>query len=106
METPDTDNMGPGMRRLLGLADRVAASAINVLLLGETGAGKEVVARRIHARSPRAAGPFVAINCAGLNDNLVESELFGHERGAFTGALQAKPGLLEVAAGGTVFLDE
>jgi two-component system, NtrC family, response regulator AtoC len=86
--------------------ERIAKSGINVLVLGETGAGKEVTARRIHGDSQRAAGPFIAINCAAVPDALLESELFGHEAGAFTGARAAKPGLLETAGGGTLFLDE
>jgi DNA-binding NtrC family response regulator len=94
------------MQRLQELAARAAAGDINVLILGETGAGKEVLARAIHAASARAARAMVAINCAALSMSLLESELFGHERGAFTGAGQAKPGLLETAPGGTVFLDE
>ena len=88
------------------LVDLVAASNLSVVLLGETGVGKEVTAARIHAGSPRRGGPFVRINCAALAETLLESELFGHERGAFTGAVKAKTGLLEAANGGTVLLDE
>ena len=88
------------------LVDLVAASNLSVVLLGETGAGKEVTAARIHAGSPRSGGPFVRINCAALAETLLESELFGHERGAFTGAVKAKTGLLEAGNGGTVLLDE
>jgi two-component system response regulator AtoC len=98
--------LDPAMQRLYRLAERVADSTICVLLLGETGVGKEVLAETIHRRSPRAGKPFLRLNCAALSESLLESELFGHERGAFTGALQAKPGLLEAAHGGTVFLDE
>jgi DNA-binding NtrC family response regulator len=94
------------MRRVYKLARRIAGSSINVLLLGETGVGKEVMARRIHDLSPRASKPFVGLNCASLHEQLVESELFGYEKGAFTGAQQTKPGLIETADGGTVFLDE
>jgi transcriptional regulator with PAS, ATPase and Fis domain len=94
------------MQRVQALADRAAAGEINVLILGETGVGKEVLARAIHAASARATKPMVSINCAALSESLLESELFGHEKGAFTGAVQAKAGLFETAPGGTVFLDE
>ncbi|HKA90115.1 MAG TPA: sigma 54-interacting transcriptional regulator [Haliangiales bacterium] len=94
------------MARVLKLAERIAPGTLPVLILGETGSGKEVLAQRIHALSPRAQKPFLSLNCAALSETLLESELFGHERGAFTGAVAAKPGLLETAEGGTVFLDE
>lgn len=94
------------MRQLYQTVDRIAQSAINVLVLGETGVGKEVMAEEIHLRSPRLKKPLVSLNCAAFSEQLLESELFGHEAGAFTGAARAKPGLLEVADGGTVFLDE
>jgi two-component system, NtrC family, response regulator AtoC len=97
---------GDAMGRIYKLAHRIAASQINVLLLGETGVGKEVMARTIHAASTRASKPFLGLNGATLGEQLFESELFGYERGAFTGATQAKPGLIETADGGTVFLDE
>jgi two-component system response regulator AtoC len=96
----------PAMQAVYVEADRAARAAISVLLLGETGVGKEVLARAIHARSPRASGPFIGINCAAINEPLLESELFGYERGAFSGAQQARPGLFEAAEGGTLFLDE
>ncbi len=96
----------PRMREVLDLALRVATSNVPVLILGETGVGKEVLARMIHARSPRAEGPFVVVDGGSIPDALLPSELFGHERGAFTGADRAKPGLFEVASGGTLFLDE
>jgi len=98
--------LAPNMRALYEQVARAAASSINVLVLGETGVGKEVLARAVHNLSARKAGPFVALNCAALTESLLQSELFGHEKGAFTGALQARAGLLETAAGGTVFLDE
>ncbi|MCA9848792.1 MAG: sigma 54-interacting transcriptional regulator, partial [Dehalococcoidia bacterium] len=88
------------------LADAVAPHATTVLLFGDTGTGKGMLARYLHGRSPRAGRPFVELNCAGLSRELTESELFGHERGAFTGATARKLGLLEAADGGTLFLDE
>jgi transcriptional regulator with GAF, ATPase, and Fis domain len=94
------------LRELLDEIARVAASDAKVLITGESGAGKELVARAIHARSMRAREPFVAINCAGLPETLLESELFGHVKGSFTGAYRDKPGKLEYADRGTVFLDE
>jgi two-component system response regulator AtoC len=94
------------MERVHLLAERAAAGTINVLIVGETGVGKEVLAERVHRQSPRAEKPFLCLNCASLSEHLLESELFGHERGAFTGASETKPGLLETAPGGTVFLDE
>jgi len=97
---------GGPMAGLFRLIERVAPSDIAVLILGETGVGKEVVAERVHQSSKRSEGPFVKLNCAALSASLLESELFGHERGAFTGAAEAKPGLLETAQGGTIFLDE
>jgi two-component system response regulator AtoC len=96
----------PEMQRLHEQLDKIAGSMMSVLILGETGVGKEVVARRVHERSARRDRPFVAINCAALSDGLIEAELFGHERGAYTGASSSRMGLLEAAAGGTVFLDE
>jgi two-component system response regulator AtoC len=96
----------PIMKAAYDLAGRAAASPISVLILGETGVGKEVIAADIHKRSARAKGPFLGLNCAALSESLLESELFGHEKGAFTGALERRTGLFESAAGGTVFLDE
>src|SRR5580693_4118856 len=98
--------VGVSMRALEPMIDKIAAGTINVLVLGETGAGKEVIARTLHARSPRSSRPLLCINCAALSESLLESELFGHEKGAFTGAVAAKEGLLESAEGGSVFLDE
>src|SRR5690349_3320412 len=96
----------PEMRRAFEMAERVAATDSTVLILGESGTGKDLLAQEVHARSPRAAKPFVAVNCAALPETLIESELFGYERGAFTGAAQQKKGKFEQAHGGTLFLDE
>ena len=96
----------PEFRKTLELAERVAPSDSTVLITGETGSGKEMVAKLIHARSNRAERPFVVVECAALQRELLQSELFGHDRGAFTGADRKKPGLFEVADGGTIFLDE
>ena len=96
----------PAMRALYALAEKAARGMINVLVLGESGVGKEILAETVHRLSPRSAGPFVCLNCAALSDTLLESELFGYEKGAFTGAVQPKVGLLEAASGGTLFLDE
>jgi Nif-specific regulatory protein len=94
------------MHEVLELVDRAASSPSTVLLTGETGTGKEVIARELHARSGRSEEPFVAINCAAFPETLLESELFGHVKGAFTGADRAKSGLFEAALDGTLFLDE
>ncbi len=96
----------PALNRLLTITDRAARTDATVLLMGESGVGKEVFARYIHEHSPRAGKPFVAINMAAIPDNLIESELFGFEKGAFTDAVEAKAGQFEAANGGTVFLDE
>ncbi|MGB0971780.1 MAG: sigma-54 factor interaction domain-containing protein, partial [Mycobacterium sp.] len=94
------------LRRAVERADKVALAECRVLLEGESGTGKELFARRIHARSRRADGPFVAINCSAIPPELFESELFGHERGAFTGAGSERRGLFRQAGGGTLFLDD
>ncbi len=96
----------PTMRRVYELIDRIAATGLTVLILGETGVGKEVVAETLHRRSPRAAGPLIKLNCAAVAESLLESELFGHEKGAFTGADRRRVGFFEAASGGTLFLDE
>jgi DNA-binding NtrC family response regulator len=105
-EGDDFVTADPATQELLALVDRVAARDIAVLVTGESGTGKELVARRIHAHSPRAKGPFVAVNAAALPETLAESELFGAEKGAYTGADQSRAGRFEEANGGTLFLDE
>ena len=97
---------GPALRKLLTRVEAVASSDATVLIRGENGTGKELAARAIHCRSPRREGPFVPVHCAALNPNLLESELFGYEPGAFTGAAKRKDGYIEAARGGTLFLDE
>jgi len=97
---------GPAMQKVYGLTRQVAPSNASVLLLGETGTGKELIAKAIHHLSPRGSGPFVRVNCGALAENLLESELFGHVRGAFTGAIENRTGRFEAAHTGTVFLDE
>src|ERR1700682_4945134 len=96
----------PAMRAVYRLTRLVATSRASVLLVGETGTGKEVIARNIHRLSPRADGPYVRVNCGALSESLLESELFGHIKGAFTGAVDNKTGRFEAAHGGTIFLDE
>ena len=96
----------PRSRALMLRIQQIAPSDATVLVIGETGTGKEIVARHIHDLSSRAGQPFVAVNCGAFSETLVESELFGHERGAFTGAVAPKPGWFEAAHGGTLFLDE
>jgi two-component system, NtrC family, response regulator HydG len=96
----------PSMRQVFQVIDRVAPTDASILIAGESGTGKELVARAIRDRSRRAGGPFIKVNCGALTETLLESELFGHERGAFTGAIKRKPGRFELADGGTLFLDE
>jgi len=105
-DLPLTDSRSSVMQAVLRTARQAANSDATIILLGESGAGKNVLARQIHEWSPRHERPFVVVNCTTLSDQLLESELFGHVRGAFTGAIKNKPGRLEAAAGGTVFLDE
>ena len=105
-EIPEFIGASPAIRKILDLVPRVASTPSTVLITGESGTGKELLARAIHSQSPRAAGPFLSINCGALPEGLLESELFGHVRGAFTGAVRDNPGLFAEAAGGTLFLDE
>jgi two-component system response regulator HydG len=102
----DMVGSSPAWRRALEVATQAAPSVATVLVLGESGTGKELLARYIHERSARAKGPFVAVNCAAIPETILESELFGHEKGAFTGAVSRKEGRFQKAAGGTLFLDE
>jgi two-component system response regulator AtoC len=106
VEGVDMIAVDPATRDLVRQLEQVAPTAATVLLLGESGTGKEVAARLVHERSPRAEGPFVAVNCAAVSPHLVESEMFGHEKGAFTGATERRRGRFELADGGTLFLDE
>ncbi|MBM3627503.1 MAG: sigma-54-dependent Fis family transcriptional regulator [Alphaproteobacteria bacterium] len=103
---PELIARSPELKRVVAVVDRVAQSDAPVLVIGETGTGKEVIARHVHRASRRASGPFVSINCAAIPEQLLESELFGHEKGAFTGALARRLGKFEEAAGGTLLLDE
>ena len=108
-ERPDLPGVivkAPETRRVYELASRIAQGPINILVLGETGSGKEVLAKTIHSQSARSSGPFVVLDCAALPESLAETELFGHEKGAYTGAVGPKPGLFEAADQGTIFLDE
>ena len=108
-QTLGLDNIigrSPAMAQVFEIVRKAARSEANILVLGESGTGKELIARAIHANSPRAGRAFVPVDCASLPENLLESELFGHERGAFTGADRTKPGLIEAAHRGTLFLDE
>ena len=102
----DMVGKSPAMREIFGLLERIAPTDATVLIEGETGTGKDVIARTLHQLSPRAGAPFVVVDCGAVAGTLIESELFGHEKGAFTGAVAARQGAFELANGGTVFLDE
>jgi Nif-specific regulatory protein len=103
---PEIVGTSPAMREVYRLTRMAAPTNASVLLIGETGTGKEVIARALHKRSQRASGPYIRVNCGALHENLLESELFGHVKGAFTGAVENKTGRFEAAHGGTIFLDE
>src|SRR3954470_1969070 len=103
---PEIVGASPAMREVYRLTRMAAPSNASVLLIGETGTGKEVIARALHKRSQRSTGPYIRVNCGALHENLLESELFGHVKGAFTGAVENKTGRFEAAHGGTIFLDE
>jgi two-component system response regulator AtoC len=103
---PDIVGESPAIKKVFSLVERISASDSTVLILGESGTGKELVATALHYQSPRKGKPLIKVNCAALPEGLIESELFGHERGAFTGAVRRKPGRFELANGGTIFLDE
>src|SRR5438552_214892 len=103
---PEIVGTAPAMQDVYRLVRLAAPRSVNVLLIGETGTGKEVIARAVHKLSRRSDGPFVRVNCGALHENLLESELFGHIKGAFTGAVENKTGRFEAAHGGTIFLDE
>jgi len=105
-EASDMIAVDPAMKKVIALADQVAASEASILITGESGVGKEVIAKHVHEKSKRAAKPFISINCAAIPENLLESELFGHEKGAFTGAVARRIGKFEEAHGGTLLLDE
>ena len=105
-ESSDLVTVDPSMKKVIALADQVAASEASILITGESGVGKEVVAKYLHSRSKRAAAPLISINCAAIPENLLESELFGHEKGAFTGAVARRIGKFEEANGGSILLDE
>ena len=106
LTTREIVGQSPALRRVLDVATQAAPSSATVLILGESGTGKELIARYIHSKSGRAAGPFVAVNCAAIPESILEAELFGHERGAFTGAIARREGRFARARGGTLFLDE
>src|SRR5258706_8394051 len=106
LTTREIVGQSPALRRVLDVATQAAPSSATVLVLGESGTGKELIARYIHSKSGRASGPFVAVNCAAIPESILEAELFGHERGAFTGAIAKREGRFARARGGTLFLDE